>query len=81
MWDNQNLLIPWQLMQCSESLSVKFWRRLRMNHFSSSQIKLLETPQSATKISIATIIRNRATLPRTVEIYGITWISLLGKAN
>ena len=23
-WDNQDLLISWQLMQCSESLSVKF---------------------------------------------------------
>ena len=49
MWNNQGLLIPRQLIQCSENLSVKFWRRLRMNHFSSSQIKWLETPQSAIK--------------------------------
>ena len=81
MWGNQGLLIPRQLIQCSENLSVKFWRKLRMNHFSSGQIKWLETPQNAIKTSIATIIKNRDILLRTAEIYGITWISLLGKAN
>ena len=81
MWDNQGLSTPRQLIQCFENLFVKFWRRLITNHFSSGQIKWLETPQSAIKTSIATIIRNRDILLRTAEIYGITWINLLGKAN
>ena len=81
MWGNQGLLIPRQLIQCSENLSVKFWRKLKMNHFLSGQIKWLETPQSAIKTSIATIIKNKDILLRTAEIYGITWINLSGEAN
>ena len=81
MWGNQGLLIPQQLIQCSEKLSIKFWRKLRMNHFLSGQIKWLETPQSAIKTSIAIIIKNNDILLRTADIYGITWINLSGKAN
>ena len=81
IWGNQGLLTPRQLIQCSKNLFVKFLRKLRMNHFSSGQIKWLEIQQSAIKTSIATIIKNRDILLRTAEIYGITWISLSGKEN
>ena len=79
--DNQGLPTPRGLIQCSESQSVKFQRRLRTNHFSNGQIKQLETLRSAIKTFIAIIIRNRDILQRTAEIYGITRISLSGKAN
>ena len=69
------------LIQCSESRSGKFWRRLRTNHSLSGQIKWLETLRSAIKTSTAITIRNRDILRRTVGIYGIIWTSLSEKAN
>ena len=35
MQDNQGLSTPRRLIQCSESRSIRFWRRLRMNHSSN----------------------------------------------
>ena len=81
MQDKQGLSTPRQLIQCSESRSVKFWRRLRTNHSSNGQIKWLETLQSAIKTSTAITIRNRDILQRTVGTCGIIWISLSENTN
>ena len=81
MEDNQGLSTPRRLIQCFESRSVKFWRRLRTNHSSSGQKKWIETLRSAIKTSTAITIRNRDILQRTVDIYGIIWISLPEKEN
>ena len=81
MQDNQGLPIPRWLMQCFESRSDKFWRRLRMNHSSNGQIKWLETLQSAIKTSTAITIRNRDILRKTVGTCGIIWTSLSEKEN
>ena len=68
-------------MQCFESRSGKFWRRLRTNHSSNGQIKWLETLQSAIKTSTAITIRNRDILQKIVGPCGIIWTSLFERAK
>ena len=81
MQDNQGLPIPRWLVQCFESRSGKFWRRLRTNRSSNDQTKWLETVQSATKTSTAITIRDRDILRKIIGTYGIIWTNLSDKEN
>ena len=71
----------WWLELYSENPCIKSWKRLRTNPSSNGPIKWWEILKSETEISIVNTIETIVTLPRIVEVYGITWINLSKKAN
>ena len=60
---------------------IKSWKRLRTNPSSNGPIRWWEILKSETEISIVNTIETMVTLPRTAEVYGITWTNLSEKAN
>ena len=65
----------------SENQCIKSWKRLRTNLSSNGPTRWWEILKSETKISIVNTIETMVTLPRIVEVYGITWTNLSKKAN
>ena len=65
----------------SESPCIKSWKRLRTSPSSNGPIRWWETLKRETEISIVNIIETMVILPRTVEVYGITWTNLSEKIN
>ena len=65
----------------SESPCIKSWKRLRTNPSSNGPIRWWETLKRETEISIVNTIETMVTLPRTAEVYGITWTNLFEKVN
>ena len=65
----------------SESPCIKSWKRLRTNPSSNSPIRWWKILKSETEISIVNTIKTMVTLPRTAEVYGITWTNLSEKVN
>ena len=64
-----------------ENPFIKSWKRLRTNPSSNGPIRWWETLKREIKISIVNTIETMVTLPRTAEVYGITWTNLSEKAN
>ena len=65
----------------SENSCIKSWKRLRTNPSSNGPTKWWEILKCETEISIVNTIETMVTLPRIVEVYGITWTNLSEKAN
>ena len=65
----------------SESPCIKSWKRLKTSPSSNGPIKWWGTLKRETEVSIVNIIETMVTLPRTVEVYGITWTNLSEKVN
>ena len=65
----------------SENSCIKSWKRLRMNPSSNGPTRWWEILRSETEISIVNTIETIVTLPRIVEVYGITWTNLSEKVN
>ena len=76
----RRITIRW-LELYSESPFIKSWKRLRTNPSSNDPIRWWETVKRETEISIVNTIETMVTLPRTAEVYGITWTNLSKKAN
>ena len=65
----------------SESPCIKSWKRLRTSPSSNGPIKWWETLKRETEIFIVNTIETMVTLPRTAEVYRITWTNLSEKVN
>ena len=65
----------------SESPCIKSWKRLKTSPSSNGPIRWWETLKRETEISIVNTIETMVTLPRTAEVYGITWTNLSEKVN
>ena len=76
----RRITIRW-LELYSENPFIKSWKRLRTKPSSNGPIRWWETLKRETKISIVNTIETMVTLPRTAEVYGITWTNLSEKAN
>ena len=76
----RQITISW-LELYSENPCIKSWKRLRTNLSSNGPIRWWETLKRETEISIVNTIETMVTLPRTAEVYGITWTNLSEKAN
>ena len=74
------LTIKWSELY-SESPCIKSWKRLKTSPSSNGPIRWWETLKRETEISIVNTIETMVTLPRTVEVYGITWTNLSKKVN
>ena len=76
----RRITIRWSELY-SKNPFIKSWKRLRTNPSSNGPIRWWETLKRETKISIVNTIKTMVTLPKTVEVYGITWTNLSEKAN
>ena len=67
----------------SESLYIKYWKKLKTNHSSNGLTRWWEILKSEieTEISIANIIRIMVIQQRIAGVYGITWTNLFDKPN
>ena len=65
----------------SESPCIKSWKRLKTSLSSNGLIRWWETLKRETEIFIVNTIETMDTLPRTTEVYGITWPNLSEKVN
>ena len=65
----------------SESPCIKSWKMLRTSPSSNGPIRWWETLKRETEIFIVNSIETMVTLPRTAEVYGITWTNLSEKVN
>ena len=65
----------------SESPCIKSWKMLRTSPSSNGPIRWWETLKRETEIFIVNSIETMVTLPRTVEVYGITLTNLSEKVN
>ena len=72
---NQDQPARRQLTLYSENRYIRFWRKSRISHSSSDQIRWLETPWSAIRVYIVSTIRTKDILQKTVGTFGTTWIS------
>ena len=76
----RRITIRWSELY-SENPFIKSWKRLRTNPSSNGLIRWWETLKREIEISIVNTIETMVTLPRIVEVYGITWTNLSEKAN
>ena len=65
----------------SESPCIKSWKRLRTSPSSNGPIRWWEILKRETEIFIVNTIETMVTLPKTAEVYGITWTNLSEKVN